>query len=118
MEITQLQYVDDTLVFCEDVHVQIRMLRVIFVIFEAVSRLHINWGKGLVYPINTVNAIEGLANTLGGKVGDLPTTYLGMPLGAKSKLKGIWNGVLEKCEKRLTNWKCQYLSLGGKTNTS
>jgi len=35
-----------------------------------------------------------------------------MPLGAKSKSKCIWNGVLEKCEKRLTNWKSRYLSLG------
>ncbi|KAG5604746.1 hypothetical protein H5410_026238 [Solanum commersonii] len=37
-----------------------------------------------------------------------------MPLGAKSTSKGIWNGVLEKCGKRLTNWKSQYLSWGGR----
>lgn len=51
---------------------------------------------------------------LGGKVGELPTIYLGMPLGAKSKAKGIWNNVLEKCEKKLANWKNQYLSMGGR----
>ena len=55
-----------------------------------------------------------LARILGGRTGDLPTTYLGMPLGAKSKSIGIWNGVIEKCEKRLVNWKSQYLSLGGR----
>lgn len=55
-----------------------------------------------------------LPSNLGGKVGQLPMTYLGMPLGAKSTSKGIWNGVLEKCGKRLTNWKCQYLSWGGR----
>lgn len=27
----------------------------------------------------------------------------------------IWNGVIEKCEKRLATWKAQYLSLGGRT---
>lgn len=37
-----------------------------------------------------------------------------MPLGAKSKSKGNWNDVLEKCEKKLVNWKSQYLSLGGR----
>lgn len=37
-----------------------------------------------------------------------------MPLGVKNKSKGIWNGVLEKCEKELTNWKSQYLSVGGR----
>ncbi|WMV22464.1 hypothetical protein MTR67_015849 [Solanum verrucosum] len=96
LEITHLQYADDTLVFCEAETKQILILRVIFVIFEAVSGLHINWGKSFIYPINSVLNTEVLARTLGGKVGELPTTYLGMPLGAKSKSKGIWNGVLEK----------------------
>lgn len=41
----------------------------------------------------------------------LPTIYLGMPLGAKSNSKDIWNGVIGKCEKKLINWKSQYLSL-------
>ena len=60
-------------------------------------------GKSFIYPINSVLNTEVLTRTLGGKVGELLTTYLGMPLGAKSKSKGIWNGVLEKCEKRLTS---------------
>ncbi|WMV11160.1 hypothetical protein MTR67_004545 [Solanum verrucosum] len=114
LEITHLQYADDTLVFCEVEAKQILILRVIFVIFEVVSGLHINWGKSFIYPINSVINIDVLASKLGGKVGELPTTYLGMPLGAKSKSKGIWNGVLEKCEKRLTNGNSQYLSLGGR----
>ncbi|WMV29067.1 hypothetical protein MTR67_022452 [Solanum verrucosum] len=58
-------------------------------------------------------AVESLAGVLGGRVGELPTIYLGMPLGGKSKSIGIWNGVIEKCEKKLTNWKSQYLSRGG-----
>lgn len=37
-----------------------------------------------------------------------------MPLGAKSRSKEIWNVVVEKCEKKLSNWKSQFLSLGGK----
>ncbi|WMV30141.1 hypothetical protein MTR67_023526 [Solanum verrucosum] len=35
-----------------------------------------------------------------------------MPLGAKSKSLEIWNGVIEKCEKKLARWKTQYLSRG------
>lgn len=49
---------------------------------------------------------------LGGEVGALPTQYLGMPLGAKLKSTGILNNVIEKCEKKLSRWKCQYLSFG------
>ena len=32
----------------------------------------------------------------------------------ESRSKGIWNTVLEKCEKKLVNWKSQFLSLGGR----
>lgn len=79
--------------FCEAKTDQILILRIIFVIFEAVSGIHINWGKSFIYPINPVIEIESLASMLGGKIGELPTTYLGMPLEAKSKSKGIWNEV-------------------------
>ena len=37
-----------------------------------------------------------------------------MPLGAKSKSATIWNGVVDKCTKRLTYWKSQDLSSGGR----
>ncbi|WMV49343.1 hypothetical protein MTR67_042728 [Solanum verrucosum] len=114
IEITHLQYADDTLVFCGATGEKMLILRVIFNIFEAVSGLHINWGKSFIYPVNTVPNIEDLAEKLGGKVGELPTTYLGMPLGAKSKSKNIWSGVIERCEKRLAYWKSQYLSTGGR----
>ena len=83
-------------------------MRVIFNIFEAVSGLHINCSKSFIYPVNIVINIEELTNILGGKVGELPTTYLGMPLGSKSKSKEIWSGVIEKCERELANWKCQH----------
>lgn len=36
-----------------------------------------------------------------------------MPLGHKDKELEIWDGIIEKTEK-LTNWKAQYISRGGK----
>ncbi|WMV09233.1 hypothetical protein MTR67_002618 [Solanum verrucosum] len=114
MEITHLQYADDTLIFCGAEEEQLKYLRVILILFEAISGLHINWRKSHIYPINHVPDMELLAIILGGEVGNLPTIYLGMPLGAKSNSKGIWDSVLEKCEKKLTGWKSQYLSLGGR----
>lgn len=66
-----------------------------------------------MYPINEVPNMEELIMIPDGEVGALPTTYLGMPLGAKSRSKYIWNSVVEKCEKKLTRWKSQYLSLWG-----
>ena len=67
---------------------QMLILRVI-IIFEAVSGLHINWGKSSIYPINEVAEVESLAGVLGGRVRELPRIYLGMPLGRKSKSIGI-----------------------------
>ncbi|WMV46017.1 hypothetical protein MTR67_039402, partial [Solanum verrucosum] len=49
----------------------------------------------------------------GGAVVSLPTIYLGMPFGAKSKSADIWNNMIEKFEKNLPKRKTEYLSLGG-----
>lgn len=114
LEVTHMQYADDTLTFCGAEEEQLKYLRIILVIFEGISGLHINWRKSYLYPINEVVNMEVLTNILGGEVGVLSTTYLGMPLGAKSKSRDIWNNVIEKCEKKLTTWKRQYLSLGGR----
>ena len=40
--------------------------------------------------------------------------YLGMPLGTSFKTALIWNPILEKMEKKLSEWKRLYLSKGGK----
>ncbi|XP_055815772.1 uncharacterized protein LOC129885498 [Solanum dulcamara] len=114
MEITHLQYADDTLIFCDANMDQLKYLRVILVLFECLSGMHIYWRKSSLYPIDDVNAMEFLASILGGEVGSLPFVYLGMPLVAKSNSNEIWNGVIEKCEKKLSRWKSQYLSLGGR----
>ena len=51
--------------------------------------------------------VEELAFDLGCKVGSLPSTYLGMPLGAPFKSVAIWDGVEERFRKRLAVWKRQ-----------
>jgi len=53
-----------------------------------------------------------LANLLGCRVASLPMTYLGLQLGASYKSTSIWNGVIEKMERRLAGWKRMYLSKG------
>jgi hypothetical protein len=40
--------------------------------------------------------------------------YLGLPLGASFKAKSIWDGIIEKIERRLAGWKRLYLSKGGR----
>ena len=56
---------------------------------------------------------EVLAFVLGCKVGDLPTSYLGLPLGAPSNSLVVWVGVEHRFHKRLALWK-KYISKGGR----
>ncbi|KAG5567883.1 hypothetical protein H5410_065101, partial [Solanum commersonii] len=72
-----------------------------------ISGLHISWNKSFLYPVNEVPNLTSLAWILGGSNGELPSVY-------QNRSLDIWNGVVEKCEKRLVNWKSQYLSLGGR----
>lgn len=56
MEITHLQYADDTLIFCGDEEEQLMILRLILVYFEAY--LDLNRNKSHLYPINVVPDME------------------------------------------------------------
>jgi hypothetical protein len=110
--VNHILFADDTLIFCGAQEEQIRHLRCIFLCFEAASGLRINLGKSEIVPIGEVENVERLANLLGCRVASLPMTYLGLPLGASYKSTSIWNGVIEKIERRLAGWKRMYLSKG------
>jgi len=60
-----------------------------------------------------VEDVEGLAHLLGCQVASLPMTYLGLPLGASYKSVSIWNGVIEKLERRLAGWMEAYVFVKG-----
>ena len=80
--------------------------------FEACLRLIINLEKSELIPVGRVHVIEDLALELGCKVGDLPSCYLGLPLGAPFKSVAVWDGVEERFRKRLGMWKRRYISKG------
>jgi hypothetical protein len=67
--------------------------------------LRINLEKSEIVPIGEVEDVEGLAQLLGYRVASLPMKYLGLPLGASYKAVSIWNGVIEKMERKLVGWK-------------
>ncbi|CAN4095127.1 unnamed protein product [Withania somnifera] len=96
LEITHLLYADDAIILCDVDVDQMKILIIILTIFEGISGLH------------------QCVGILGGEMGSLLTTYLGMSLGANSRSKGIWNEALEKCKKKLSRWKSQYIFLGGR----
>lgn len=87
-------------------------MRCILLILEAVSRLKVNLNKSMVFPLGCISNMEELASIMGCVVESFPTTYLGLPLGAKPTTKRI--PVIERMEKRLSCWKGRFLSKGGK----
>ena len=69
--------------------------------FEAAIGLRINMEKSSIIPVGRVKNVECLAREVGYKVGQLPTTYLGLPLGANHKMESAWDGVEERYRKKL-----------------
>ena len=113
LAISHLLYADDTFLFCEADKDRLKFLSWILMWFEAMSGLKINLNKSEIIPIGPMAKVEELASELGCKVGSLPTSYMGLPLGAKHKALGVWDSVEERFRKRLASWKIQYISKGG-----
>jgi len=70
--------------------------------------------KSHILPIGQVDNIQLLAVMLGCLIDFFPTSYLGLPLGTKFKDKSIWEPVVERLERRLSGWRENYLSKGGR----
>ncbi|KAG6646008.1 hypothetical protein CIPAW_08G163600 [Carya illinoinensis] len=95
-------------------HGQIQVLHAMLLCFEAVSGLKVNLDKSKMVAVGVVPNITSLACLLDCKVSSLPLKYFALLLGATFKARGIWDGVVEKVEKRLVGWKRLYLSKGGR----
>ena len=108
--VSQLLFVDDTLIFYKDNGEEMAYLSWTLMWFEAASGLRINMKKSSIIPMGRVDNVESLAREAGYKVDVLPTTYL----GANHKVESVWNVVEERFRIRLALWKQQYISKGGR----
>ena len=82
--------------------------------FEAISGLKVNFAKSEIIPMRGVDNVEELAMEIGCKIGVLPTSYLGLPLGAHHNSVAVWDNIEEMFRKKLALWKRQYISKGGR----
>ncbi|EOY00968.1 Uncharacterized protein TCM_010873 [Theobroma cacao] len=90
LSLTHLQYADDTILF-------------------------FNFTKSHLIGIGINQMLVGRwAEKIMCKVGYLPTTYLGLPLGAKHNSTRFWDLVFEKVRRKLAGWKTKMLSFGGR----
>ena len=103
-------FADDTLLFCEDNKDQLDFWKWVVICFEVVSGLKINMQKSEIIPDGEVEDVDEAAAVFGCKVGNLSTTYLGLPLGAPHNSCRVWDVIEETFKRKLATWKKQYLS--------
>ncbi|RVW23847.1 LINE-1 reverse transcriptase-like [Vitis vinifera] len=96
VQISHLLFAYDTLVFCQVSQDQLIYLSWLLMWFKAVSGLRINLEKSELIPVGRVENIDDLTLKFGYRVGSLPSTYLGLPLGAPFKSISVWDGVEER----------------------
>ncbi|GJR66845.1 RNA-directed DNA polymerase, eukaryota, reverse transcriptase zinc-binding domain protein [Tanacetum coccineum] len=61
-----------------------------------------------------LDKVEQFASRMGCLAGNMPFTYLGMPVGCNMKRIKFWEVIEEKLTKRLGNWNAKTLSFGGR----
>ena len=88
--VTNLQFADDTLIFCDASEEQIRNLKAILICFEAVSGLKINFFRSELIGVRVGEAfLYKYADLFGCKVGSFPASYLELPLCLGSAKKDV-----------------------------
>ena len=80
--VSHLLFADDTILFCDADVEQILHVQMLLLCFQAMTGLKVNGLKSEMVPIGEVHNVHVLAEILGCRIGTLPMTYLGMPLGA------------------------------------
>jgi hypothetical protein len=114
LHISHLLYADDTILFCDADMSQLLYVQMVLTCFEVATGLRVNMSKSEMVPVGEVQNMSELAESLCCRIGELPLSYLGMPLGAFYKATAVWNPILEKMERRLSGWQKLYLSKGGR----
>jgi hypothetical protein len=113
--INLLQYADDTILVGEATEKNLWAWKAMLRAFELVSGLKVNLAKSCLYGINVEDRFIDAASTfLSCKVGSLPFSYLGLPIGANPRKRATWDPVIQCIEKKLGSWKNKYVSLGGR----
>ncbi|GAU49707.1 hypothetical protein TSUD_135290 [Trifolium subterraneum] len=114
IDISHLQFADDTLLLGVKSWANICALRGILVLFESVSGLKVNFHKSMLVGVNVAESwLAEAATVLGCSVGKVPFIYLILLIGGDPCRVSFWEPVLNRIRSRLTIWKSRFLSFGG-----
>ncbi|GJT60696.1 RNA-directed DNA polymerase, eukaryota, reverse transcriptase zinc-binding domain protein [Tanacetum coccineum] len=75
----------------------------------------LNIHKSNIYGIVvSTDDVHLMASNTGCAAGTLPFTYLGLPIGGNMSLNENWKPVIDKFKAKLSDWKANLLSFGGR----
>jgi hypothetical protein len=93
---------------------QLFFLKAMLNSFTESTGIHVNYRKSNIYLINVSDQkMKILANTFHCKIGSMPFTYLGLPLGIQRPNLGAFLPLIQKIEKRLASTSI-FLSQAGR----
>jgi len=109
-----VQYADDTLLIMPAEARQLFTLKGLLRGFSDSTGLNVNFSKSCLLPINVSEArLSHLASTFGCRVGSMPFTYLGLPLGTTRPSVQDFTPLLTRMERRLSGFN-RFLSYQGR----
>ncbi|GJY96037.1 hypothetical protein Tco_0512398 [Tanacetum coccineum] len=113
--ISLLQYADDVLFFGEWSKSNATNLTHLLECYHEVSGLKVNFSKSCLYGVGVPYLdVVSLARYIKCSHDSLPFMYLGLPVGKDMRKSVNWNGVIDRFSKKLSTWKANMLSIGGR----
>jgi len=90
-------------------------IKLILCLFEQLSGLKINFHKSEIFCFGQAREHEAYYSSLFGyKVGIYPFQYLGILMHSRKLNYKDWKIIIDRIEKKLSNWKGKMLSFGGR----
>lgn len=101
VNISHLQFADDTLVFLDDSIKQMNFLRFYLLGFQILSGLHINFSKCSIFCVAGAVNLDPMERMLGCNPEVFPSSYLGLPLGDSLMGAQKWESIIDRIKNRL-----------------
>lgn len=108
-------YTDDIMIFCRGTKQNMINLKSLFQAYGDASGQHISVEKCKFYSGNiTSHRVAIISSVLGFSAGQVPFTYLGVPIFIGKPRKGHLQPIVDKIKCKLASWKGSLLSIMGR----
>jgi len=110
-----LQFPDDTIIFLDHDIDKAKNIKLLLCVFEQLSSLKINFHKSEIFFFGQAKQHELMYSSLFGcKLGSYPFRYVGILMHFRKLSNNDWKIIEDRIEKRLSGWKGNLLSIGGR----